>query len=114
MPQAALEAAGWAGLLRMHLLAAAPRLAGAGSTGARWCTPGRRACAPLHVHAQGQEGKLDAVVCLLGTFSHMTTNDMAAGAFGCAARHLRPGGMLLLELAHPGAGAAQQVVWPAE
>ena len=49
------------------------------------------------------EAQLDAVLCLLGTFSHMTTNDMAAAAFRCAAAHLRPGGLLLLELAHPGA-----------
>ena len=52
---------------------------------------------------QGMEAQLDAVLCLLGTFSHMTTNDMAAAAFRCAAAHLRPGGLLLLELAHPGA-----------
>lgn len=39
---------------------------------------------------------------LLGTFSHMTTNDQAVGAFRSIAKHLRPGGMLLLELAHPG------------
>jgi SAM-dependent methyltransferase len=48
------------------------------------------------------EGKFDMVVCLLGTLSHMLDNKQAAAAFRQAARHLRPGGMLLLELAHPG------------
>jgi len=48
------------------------------------------------------EGRLDAAVCLLGTFSHMTTNDKAVGCFRSLARCLRPGGLLLLELAHPG------------
>jgi SAM-dependent methyltransferase len=49
------------------------------------------------------EGKFDMVVCLLGTLSHMLDNKQAAAAFRQAARHLRPGGLLLLELAHPGA-----------
>jgi hypothetical protein len=50
----------------------------------------------------GLEGRLDAAVCLLGTFSHMLTNDQAVGCFSSVTRHLRPGGMFLLELAHPG------------
>lgn len=52
--------------------------------------------------SQGMEGKFDMVVCLLGTLSHMVDNRQAAAAFKQAARHLRPGGLLLLELAHPG------------
>jgi SAM-dependent methyltransferase len=48
-------------------------------------------------------GKFDLVVCMLGTLSHMLTNSQAAAAFKAAAQHLRPGGLLLLELAHPGA-----------
>lgn len=51
---------------------------------------------------QGLEGSFDAAICLLGTFSHMTTNDQAVSSFSCISRHLRPGGMFLLELAHPG------------
>lgn len=51
---------------------------------------------------EGMESRLDLVLSLLGTFSHMTTNAAAVGAFTSVARHLRPGGMLLLELAHPG------------
>jgi SAM-dependent methyltransferase len=47
-------------------------------------------------------GKFDLVVCMLGTLSHMLTNSQAAAAFRAAAQHLRPGGLLLLELAHPG------------
>lgn len=54
------------------------------------------------IAVQGMEGALDMVVCMLGTLSHMLTNKQAAAAFGEAARHLRPGGLLLLELAHPG------------
>jgi SAM-dependent methyltransferase len=59
-------------------------------------------CADVYVQRQGMEGKFDMVVCLLGTLSHMLDNKQAAAAFRQAARHLRPGGMLLLELAHPG------------
>ncbi|KAI8470291.1 MAG: S-adenosyl-L-methionine-dependent methyltransferase [Monoraphidium minutum] len=51
---------------------------------------------------EGMEGQLDLAACLLGTFSHMVTNDQAVAAFTCIAKHLRPGGVLLLELAHPG------------
>ena len=47
-------------------------------------------------------GRLDMAMCLLGTFAHMATNDAAVGCFRAAARHLRPGGLLLLELLHPG------------
>eukprot|EP00195_Chlamydomonas_chlamydogama_P005377 CAMPEP_0202890652 /NCGR_PEP_ID=MMETSP1392-20130828/992_1 /ASSEMBLY_ACC=CAM_ASM_000868 /TAXON_ID=225041 /ORGANISM="Chlamydomonas chlamydogama, Strain SAG 11-48b" /LENGTH=373 /DNA_ID=CAMNT_0049574267 /DNA_START=80 /DNA_END=1201 /DNA_ORIENTATION=+ len=44
----------------------------------------------------------DMVMCLLGTFSHMLDNSAAAACLRCAVRHLRPGGLLLLELGHPG------------
>lgn len=46
------------------------------------------------------------VVCMLGTLSHMLSNKQAAASFSQAAQHLRPGGLLLVELAHPGAAAA--------
>lgn len=39
---------------------------------------------------------------LLGTLSHLTDNTQAVNAFTCIAAHLRPGGVLLLEVAHPG------------
>lgn len=58
------------------------------------------------------EGKFDMVVCLLGTLSHMLDNKQAAAAFRQAARHLRPGGVLLLELAHPGGGRGQTMMAP--
>jgi hypothetical protein len=38
----------------------------------------------------------------------MTTNDDAVACFTCVSSHLRPGGMLLLELAHPGERAAHR------
>ncbi|KAG2446869.1 hypothetical protein HYH02_008026 [Chlamydomonas schloesseri] len=44
----------------------------------------------------------DMVMCLLGTFSHLLDTDQAISAFRSAAAHLRPGGILLLEMAHPG------------
>lgn len=61
----------------------------------------------LHVcfDVQGMECAFDMVVCMLGTLSHMLDNKQAAAAFTQAAQHLRPGGLLLLELAHPGAAA---------
>ena len=49
-----------------------------------------------------EPGKCDMVMCLLGTFSHMLDNESAVSAFKAVARHLRPGGLLVLELAHPG------------
>lgn len=48
------------------------------------------------------EGKLDMVVCMLGTLSHLLDNKQAAAAFSQAAKHLRPGGLFVVELAHPG------------
>ncbi|PNW76619.1 hypothetical protein CHLRE_11g467740v5 [Chlamydomonas reinhardtii] len=44
----------------------------------------------------------DMVMCLLGTFSHLLDTDQAISSFRSAAAHLRPGGILLLEMAHPG------------
>ncbi|MEW5306851.1 MAG: hypothetical protein WDW36_009289 [Sanguina aurantia] len=46
--------------------------------------------------------RFDMVICLLGTFSHMTTNAAAGKCFGEVARHLSPGGVFILELSHPG------------
>jgi hypothetical protein len=53
------------------------------------------------------EGGLDAALCLLGTFGHMTSSAKAVGCFRCVARHLRPGGLFMLELAHPGEDARE-------
>lgn len=50
----------------------------------------------------GKEGTFDMAMCLLGTFSHLTENAQAAASFACVFRHLRPGGLFVLELAHPG------------
>lgn len=47
-------------------------------------------------------GSFDMVVCLLGTLSHMLDNKQAAACFKRVAQHLRPGGLFVLELAHPG------------
>lgn len=46
--------------------------------------------------------KNDLVLCLLGTFSHLLDNDAASAAMACISQSLRSGGLLLLELAHPG------------
>lgn len=54
---------------------------------------------------QGMAGRFDMVVCLLGTLSHCLNNKQAAACLRCAAAHLRPGGVLVVELAHPGARA---------
>ncbi|WIA32247.1 hypothetical protein OEZ86_003094 [Tetradesmus obliquus] len=51
---------------------------------------------------QGMSGSFDMVVCLLGTLSHMLDNKQAAACFKRVAQHLRPGGLFVLELAHPG------------
>jgi SAM-dependent methyltransferase len=51
---------------------------------------------------QGMSGRFDMVACLLGTLSHCLDNKQAAAAFAAAAQHLRPGGLFLIELAHPG------------
>jgi SAM-dependent methyltransferase len=57
----------------------------------------------LLLPAQGMAGNFDMVVCLLGTLSHMLDNKQAAACFRKVAQHLRPGGLFVLELAHPGA-----------
>eukprot|EP00877_Chromochloris_zofingiensis_P000935 jgi/Chrzof1/10842/Cz05g14060.t1 len=48
------------------------------------------------------QGSLDMAICLLGTFSHMLDNHQAASCFNSVGRHLRQGGLFILELAHPG------------
>lgn len=50
----------------------------------------------------GRENQLDLVLCVIGTFSHLQDNASAAAAMRCIARHLRPGGLFILELGHPG------------
>ncbi|KXZ46346.1 hypothetical protein GPECTOR_44g25 [Gonium pectorale] len=44
----------------------------------------------------------DMAMCLLGTFSHILETKQAISAFRSVAEHLRPGGLLVLEMAHPG------------
>eukprot|EP00775_Hariotina_reticulata_P001683 gene1683-2027_t len=51
---------------------------------------------------QGMQGRFDLVTCLLGTLSHLLDNKSAAKCFRCVADHLRPGGLFVIELAHPG------------
>jgi SAM-dependent methyltransferase len=46
--------------------------------------------------------QFDLATCLLGTLSHALSNAAAASALRRAAAHLRPGGVFVLELAHPG------------
>ena len=48
------------------------------------------------------QGQCDLVMCLLGSFSHLLENKAAVTSFRCIASHLRTGGLLVLELAHPG------------
>ena len=56
---------------------------------------------PLDFMLQDQ-GQCDLVMCLLGSFSHLLENEAAVASFRCIASHLRTGGLLVLELAHPG------------
>lgn len=42
------------------------------------------------------------VICMLGTLSHMLDNQQASACFQHVSKHLRPGGLFVLELAHPG------------
>ncbi|GIL89545.1 hypothetical protein Vretimale_1894 [Volvox reticuliferus] len=44
----------------------------------------------------------DMVVCLLGTFSHILDTQQAISCFRRVSEHLRPGGLFVLEMAHPG------------
>lgn len=46
--------------------------------------------------------QFDMATCLLGTLSHALSNAAAASTLRRAAAHLRPGGVFVLELAHPG------------
>ncbi len=45
--------------------------------------------------------EVDIAQCLFDSFSHCTTDDDAIATLRCAARALRKGGLLLLELTHP-------------
>ncbi|KAG2498731.1 hypothetical protein HYH03_003471 [Edaphochlamys debaryana] len=49
-----------------------------------------------------QHRDLDMVMCLLGTFCHLLDTQQAIACFKATAAHLRPGGLFLLELPHPG------------
>jgi len=73
--------------------AAAPPLAG----GVRFLRGDMRTGAGLPAGST-----FDLVICLLGTFSHNLDNRAAGEALATAERHLAPGGLLVLELAHPG------------
>lgn len=42
------------------------------------------------------------IMCLLGTFSHMLENSQAVACFQRIAQHLEEGGVVVIELAHPG------------
>ncbi|EFJ47378.1 hypothetical protein VOLCADRAFT_92195 [Volvox carteri f. nagariensis] len=44
----------------------------------------------------------DMVICLLGTFSHLLDTQQAISCFRKVGEHLRPGGLFVVELAHPG------------
>ncbi|KAG1672919.1 hypothetical protein FOA52_012364 [Chlamydomonas sp. UWO 241] len=60
-------------------------------------------CADMTDWALGPtEPPLDMAVCMLGTFLHCLDNESACAAFGCASKALRPGGLFVLELSHPG------------
>jgi SAM-dependent methyltransferase len=45
--------------------------------------------------------RVDIAQCLFDSFSHCTTDDDAVATLRCAARALRKGGILILELTHP-------------
>lgn len=45
--------------------------------------------------------RVDIAQCLFDSFSHCTTDEDAVATLRCAARALRKGGILLLELTHP-------------
>lgn len=49
-----------------------------------------------------QQQPFDMVTCLLGTFTHCLKNKDAAAVFKGASAVLRPGGLFILELQHPG------------
>jgi len=44
----------------------------------------------------------DAVTVWLGTFMHLTDVEKAADCMTCVSRHLAPGGVCVIEVAHPG------------
>ena len=54
----------------------------------------------MFARVQGQ--KFDMIMCLLGTFSHMLENSQAVACFQRIAQHLEEGGVVVIELAHPG------------
>jgi hypothetical protein len=50
-----------------------------------------------------QTSPADMAMVLLGTFSHLLDNAAALACLQGVAAHLKPGGLLVVELAHPGA-----------
>ncbi|GFH14202.1 methyltransf_25 domain-containing protein, partial [Haematococcus lacustris] len=54
------------------------------------------------------EQQFDMVTCLLAGLSHVLDNSQASAAFACVARVLKPGGLFVVELAHPGKGRLPQ------
>jgi hypothetical protein len=49
-----------------------------------------------------QQQPADMAVVLLGTFSHLLENQQALACMQSVGKHLKQGGLLVLELAHPG------------
>lgn len=49
-----------------------------------------------------QQQPADMALVLLGTFSHLLENEQAVACMQSVGKHLKQGGLLVLELAHPG------------
>lgn len=54
-----------------------------------------------------QQQPADMALVLLGTFSHLLENEQALACMQRVGKHLKQGGLLVLELAHPGEGQLQ-------
>jgi len=52
--------------------------------------------------ASARAAGFDLALCMLGTFTHLLSNAQALASFQCISSALRPGGLFVLELAHPG------------
>jgi len=56
----------------------------------------------LATDGSGTAGEVDMAAVMLGTISHCLTNGSALACFKNIAEVVRPGGLLILELSHPG------------